>query len=54
MAVAAVSGYFAIKAVQKLLNKKKFWPFAIYTAVLGALVLIDQFATNFFFANPLI
>ncbi len=52
MAVAAVSGYFAIKAVQKLLTKKKFWPFAIYTALLGALVLVDQLVTNFFFANP--
>lgn len=53
MAVAAVSGYFAIKVMLKLVAKGKLRGFAYYVAVLGALVLLDQFVFNLFFANPL-
>lgn len=50
--VAAVSGYFAIRWMLRLIVKKSLTGFAIYTLVLGLLVLGDQFLTNFFFANP--
>jgi len=53
MATAAVSGYFAIRFMLHIITKKRMTGFAIYVAVLGILVLIDQFVTNFFFANPL-
>lgn len=49
MVVAGVTGYFAIRLMLKAIKKKKLWGFAIYTAVLGVLVLVDQFATHIFF-----
>ena len=49
MLVAGMTGYFAIKLMIAAVKKKKLWGFAVYTAVLGALVLIDQFATHYFF-----
>lgn len=52
MVTAAVSGYFAIRFMLHLITKKRLTGFAIYVAVLGILVLIDQFVTNFFFVNP--
>ncbi|MEL7609241.1 MAG: undecaprenyl-diphosphate phosphatase [Bacillota bacterium] len=53
MAVAAVSGYFAIKAMLKLVAKGKLKGFAYYVVILGVLVLLDQFVFHLFFANPL-
>lgn len=50
--VAAVSGYFAVRWMLRLIIKKSLMGFAIYTLILGALVLADQFITNFFFAKP--
>jgi undecaprenyl-diphosphatase len=47
--VAGLTGYFAVKVMITAIKKKKLWGFAAYTAVLGALVLVDQFATHFFF-----
>ena len=47
--MAAVSGYFAIQFMLKLIRKKKFWPFAVYTGILGVLILIDQAFTRFVF-----
>lgn len=49
MLVAGMTGYFAIRIMLAAIKKKKLWGFAIYTAVLGALVLVDQFATHIFF-----
>ena len=49
MIVAGVTGYFAILLALSAIKKKKLWGFAIYTAVLGALVLLDQFVLHKFF-----
>lgn len=49
MLVAGMTGYFAIKLMLAAVKKKKFWGFAIYTAILGILVIVDQFVTHFFF-----
>lgn len=51
-AMAAVSGYFAIRVMLRVISAGKFRPFAFYVAVLGIFVLLDQFATHFFFQNP--
>ena len=40
---AAVSGYFAIKFMLALISKKRLYGFAVYVAVLGILVLLDQY-----------
>ena len=50
---AAVSGFFAIRFMYNLVKTKKLYGFAIYTAILGALVILDQFVFNFVLANPL-
>lgn len=49
MLVAGITGYFAIKIMINAIKKKKLLGFVIYTAVLGALVLVDQFVTHIFF-----
>ncbi len=49
MLVAGVTGYFAIKVMIAAIKKKKLLGFVIYTAVLGALVLVDQYVTHYFF-----
>ncbi|HWQ58610.1 MAG TPA: undecaprenyl-diphosphate phosphatase [Clostridia bacterium] len=49
---AAVSGYFAIRWMLKLIVRKSLMGFAVYVLALGLLVLADQFITNFFFAKP--
>jgi undecaprenyl-diphosphatase len=41
-ACAAVTGFFAIKFMMALISKKKLYGFAIYVALLGILVLLDQ------------
>ena len=51
---AAISGYFAIRLMLKLIREKSLVGFGIYTAVLGVLVLADQLIFNVFFANPFI
>jgi len=48
MLVAGITGYFAIKIMINAIKKKKLLGFVIYTAVLGALVLVDQFVTHIF------
>lgn len=40
---AAISGYFAIKFMLALISKKRLYGFAIYVAVLGIFVLLDQY-----------
>jgi undecaprenyl-diphosphatase len=49
IAAAALVGFFAIRAMLKIVRERSLMGFAIYTAVLGALVLTDQFVTHFFF-----
>ena len=46
---AAVVGFFAVRLMLKIVRKKSLLGFAVYTAVLGALVLVDQFGTHFVF-----
>lgn len=41
--VAAVSGYFAVRFMIRLITKRSLTGFAIYTAVLGVLVILDKF-----------
>ena len=43
MAVAGVSGYFAVRFMIRLITKKNLWGFAIYTAVLGTFLLFNQY-----------
>jgi undecaprenyl-diphosphatase len=33
----------------KIVRERSLWGFAIYVAVLGVLVLVDQFGTHLFF-----
>lgn len=42
VAAAAVSGYFAVRFMIKLITKHSLWGFAIYTAILGAFIVLDQ------------
>lgn len=44
--VAAISGYFAVKFMIKLITKRSLTGFAIYTALLGVFVIIDQLALH--------
>ena len=46
---AAVVGFFAVKLMLKIIREKSLYGFAVYTAVLGALVLFDQFITHIVF-----
>jgi undecaprenyl-diphosphatase len=48
-AAAALVGFFAIRVMLKIVRERSLTGFAVYTAVLGALVLADQFGTHFFF-----
>lgn len=43
MVCAAVSGYFAVKFMLALISKKRLYGFAVYVAVLGIFVLLDQY-----------
>jgi len=49
MVFAAVSGFFAIKFMLKIISSKKLYGFAIYVFVLAALVFLDQTVTHVFF-----
>jgi len=46
---AAIVGFFAVRLMLKIVREKSLWGFAIYTGVLGALVLLDQFALRLVF-----
>jgi undecaprenyl-diphosphatase len=46
---AAIVGFFAVKFMLKIVRERSLWGFAIYVAVLGALVLADQGVTHLFF-----
>ncbi len=43
MIFAAISGFFAVKFMLALIQKRRLYGFAIYTAALGIFVLLDQF-----------
>ena len=51
MVAAGVTGYFAILLALKAIKKKKLWGFAIYTAVLGIFVLLNQYVFHFSFVR---
>ncbi|MDR3146194.1 MAG: undecaprenyl-diphosphate phosphatase [Treponema sp.] len=46
---AAVVGYFSVRIMLKIVRERSLEGFAIYVAVLGILVLADQYITHFFF-----
>jgi undecaprenyl-diphosphatase len=46
---AAAVGFFSVKLMLKIVRERSLTGFAVYTAVLGALVLIDQYGTHIFF-----
>jgi undecaprenyl-diphosphatase len=46
---AAIVGFFAVKLMLKIIREKSLYGFAVYTAVLGILVLTDQFITRIIF-----
>jgi undecaprenyl-diphosphatase len=48
---AAIVGFFAVKLMLKIVREKSLWGFAIYTGILGLLVLVDQFGPHGVF-NP--
>jgi undecaprenyl-diphosphatase len=46
---AALVGFFSIRLMLKIVRERSLWGFAVYTGILGTLVLIDRFGTRFFF-----
>jgi undecaprenyl-diphosphatase len=49
MVSAAVVGFFSVRLMLKIIRERSLFGFAIYTAILGILVLIDQFGTHIVF-----
>jgi undecaprenyl-diphosphatase len=43
---AAIVGFFAVRLMLKIVREKSLWGFAIYTGVLGMLVLLFQIISN--------
>lgn len=46
---AAASGFFAVRFMLNLIKKRRLYGFAIYTAILGAFVVLDQVALHLIF-----
>jgi undecaprenyl-diphosphatase len=46
---AALVGFFSIRIMLKIVREKSLLGFAVYTALLGALVLLDRFAVHLVF-----
>ena len=46
---AAGVGFFAVKFMLKIIREKSLYGFAIYTGVLGFLIILDQLITRFVF-----
>ncbi|MDR2095988.1 MAG: undecaprenyl-diphosphate phosphatase [Treponema sp.] len=46
---AALVGFFAINLMLRIIQGSSLRGFALYTAILGILVLVDQFVTHLFF-----
>ncbi len=49
MIAAGVSGWLAMRFMLRLITKRSFNGFIIYTAALGILVVLDQYVTHFVF-----
>jgi undecaprenyl-diphosphatase len=49
VAAAAIVGFIAIRFMLKIVKEKSLIGFAIYVAVLGILIIIDQYAVHLFF-----
>ncbi|GHV46837.1 undecaprenyl-diphosphatase 3 [Spirochaetia bacterium] len=47
--VAAVVGFFSVRLMLKIVRERSLLGFAVYTGVLGLLVLVDRFGTHLFF-----
>ncbi|GHU73141.1 undecaprenyl-diphosphatase 3 [Spirochaetia bacterium] len=47
--VAAVVGFFSVRLMLKIVRERSLLGFALYTGILGVLVLIDQFGTHILF-----
>lgn len=43
MVCAAIAGYIAIKFMLSLIQRKRLYGFAVYAALLGVFVLLNQF-----------
>jgi undecaprenyl-diphosphatase len=48
-AAAGVVGFFSIKFMLKLVRERSLWGFAVYTALLGLLILADQHISRLIF-----
>jgi undecaprenyl-diphosphatase len=48
---AALAGFFAVRLMMKIVREHSLWGFAVYTALLGALILFDGSVTGIFFAH---
>jgi len=46
---AAIVGFFAVKFMLKIIRERSLFGFAIYTGILGLLILLDQFITRIVF-----
>jgi undecaprenyl-diphosphatase len=46
---AALVGFFSIRLMLKIVRERSLTGFAVYTGILGALVLVDRFVTRLFF-----
>ncbi|GHU89960.1 undecaprenyl-diphosphatase 3 [Spirochaetia bacterium] len=46
---AAVVGFFSVRLMLKIVRERSLLGFALYTGILGILVLIDQFGTHILF-----
>jgi len=46
---AAIVGIFAVKFMLRIIREKSLFGFAVYTGILGALVLLDQYVTRLVF-----
>jgi undecaprenyl-diphosphatase len=46
---AAIVGFFAVRLMLKIVKEKSLWGFAIYTGILGVLVIVDQLVTHLVF-----
>lgn len=44
--VAGVSGYFAVRFMIRLITKRSFTGFAVYTALLGIFIILDRYALH--------
>jgi undecaprenyl-diphosphatase len=46
---ATIVGFFAVRLMLKIVREKSLWGFAMYTGILGLLVLLDQFVIHLVF-----